>query len=77
MRGAVMKTKKDTCAICGVVKDEEVAIERIEMIDGDSNTEHGILRITKFNICKKCFEKELSPWFREKGIEPIIEEVRW
>jgi hypothetical protein len=67
----------EKCDMCGAKKDDEVAIERIEIIDGDSNTEHGILKITKFNLCKKCFEEKIIGWFEEIGVEPTIEEIRW
>jgi hypothetical protein len=46
----------------------------VEYVTGDSYPEGGSTKTVILDICPKCFEEKLVPWFRSQGGVPRVEE---
>ena len=51
---------------------QETTIEYKKLFCSDGYTEGTVLTV---DLCVKCFEELLIPWFKENGITPIIKEI--
>ena len=70
-----------TCDLCKekITPGSQFDATEIEVrcVNGDNFPDGGSTTEKSFDICRKCFEKKLIPWFRSQGAEPCIEEHNW
>ena len=82
-------TKCDLCsAVSKHVTDsfegENDWSERYDVEDVTVSRKHGVnypdcgsTTTVWFDICPKCFQERLVPWFAEHGVEPQTHEIDW
>lgn len=68
---------KTTCDLCGSrIEEEHYKVDEVKLSHrvGYHYPEGGSGEKTSVDMCGECFDNELIPWLKIKGVEPITEE---
>lgn len=76
----VKRLIKIVCDICHAeIKDNGFDVDKATVTrkEGYECSDGGHIREIEYDICAKCFDTRLMPWFNEQGASPIASERDW